>query len=119
LRARRHEEIFEECLSALLENRRSIDESLSLYPSLADHLEPLLRAALEVSNSLEFPLPPAEFEEESRRRFLALASTRTRERALMPLPAVGTALWPRPSWVVLIGAVALAVGVGAIVGFTL
>ena len=41
------EEILEECLSAYLEGRRGIDESLSLYPSLADELEPLLRTAAQ------------------------------------------------------------------------
>ncbi len=72
---RKLEEIFEECLSALLEGRRSIEESLSLYPSLADELEPLLRAAAEIAPAFHYD-PPAGYREEARQRFLAAAAAR-------------------------------------------
>src|SRR3972149_6828245 len=62
------EEIFEECLSALLEGRRGIEESLSLYPAWRGRLEPLLRAAEEIAGGLDVSPPPY-----------------TRERGLQPL----------------------------------
>ena len=76
---RKFDEIFEECLSALLEGRRSVEESLSLYPSLAAELEPLLRTAAEIAPAFEYR-PPAAVQEEARQRFLVAARAR-RERA--------------------------------------
>src|SRR3972149_7199183 len=80
MKAREFESIFEECLSAHLEGRRSLGESLSLYPSLADELEPLLRTATEVADTLGYYGPSREFQEEVRQRFLAAAAARRRER---------------------------------------
>ncbi|HEU4760524.1 MAG TPA: hypothetical protein VFT91_11175, partial [Dehalococcoidia bacterium] len=73
---RRLDEILEECLSAYLEGRRSIEESLSLYPSLAHELEPLLRAAIAAAAELGYHQPSWRALEESRQRFLAAATTR-------------------------------------------
>jgi len=87
MRAKRYEEVLEECLSAYLEGRRSIEESLSLYPSLRAFLEPLLETAAEIDDSFQAPLPPADARERSRRRFLAAAA---RRRARATVGPVGT-----------------------------
>ncbi|HET9476585.1 MAG TPA: hypothetical protein VFP63_03770 [Dehalococcoidia bacterium] len=71
---RRFEEILEECLSAQLEGRRSVEESLSLYPSLALELEPLLRTAENVSDAYEGLNPPSHLLERGRLRFIASAT---------------------------------------------
>ncbi len=59
MRRGQFEEILEECLSALLEGRRSIEESLSLYPAWRARLEPLLRAADEIAAGLDETPPPS------------------------------------------------------------
>ena len=74
------EDIFEECLSALLEGRRSIEESLSLYPAWRGRLEPLLRAAEEIAGGLDAtPSPYAK--ERGLQRFLDSARARRRRGA--------------------------------------
>lgn len=93
MEARRLEEIFEECLSAHLEGRRSIEESLSLYPSLAEELEPLLRTAAEVGRGLDYSEPSEERQEQVRQRFLAAAAGR-RARVAAERPAD----WRRGIW---------------------
>ncbi len=97
MRRRRLEEILEECLSAHLEGRRSIEESLSLYPSLARELEPLLRTAAEVAAELGAHQPRWPVLEESRQRFLA-AAVRRRAIAQAGGPRAG---W-RGGWAVLV-----------------
>lgn len=82
MRARRFEEVLEECITAHLEGRRTIEESLSLYPSLARELEPDLRTAARVAGSFQFQSPPDYVLERGRHRFLLAASTRARARAL-------------------------------------
>lgn len=79
---RRFEEILEECLSAQLEGRRSVEESLSLYPSVALKIEPLLRTAANVSYAFEGLNPPAYLLERGRLRFVAAASERRRAREI-------------------------------------
>lgn len=79
---RRFEEILEECLSAQLEGRRSVEESLSLYPSVALELEPLLRTAANVSYAFEGLNPPAYLLERGRLRFVGAASERRRAREI-------------------------------------
>ena len=71
---RRFEEILEECLSAQLEGRRSVEESLSLYPSLALELEPLLRTAENISDAFEGLNPPSHLLDRGRLRFVASAT---------------------------------------------
>jgi hypothetical protein len=77
------EEIFDECLSALLEGRRTIEESLSLYPAWRGRLEPLLRAAEETAAAYDQP-PPPYARERGLHRFLEAARTRRRLRDLVP-----------------------------------
>jgi hypothetical protein len=71
MNARRLEEIFEECVTAYLEGRRSIEESLSLYPSFAAELAPLLRTAVRLSDGFQKVSPPARAQERGLQRFLA------------------------------------------------
>ncbi len=71
------EEILEECLSALLEGRRSVEESLSLYPAWRGRLEPLLRAAEEIAAGFDQTLPP-QARERGLQRFLEAARVRRR-----------------------------------------
>ena len=86
------EEILEECLSALLEGRRSIEESLSLYPAWRGHLEPLLRAAEEIAAGLDH-IPPAYVKERGLHRFLESARARRRLRQLLAPQARGVPRW--------------------------
>src|SRR3990170_631387 len=86
------EDIFEECLSALLEGRRSIEESLSLYPAWRGRLEPLLRAAEEVSAGLDVT-PPLNVKERGLQRFLDSARARRRLRQMLPPQAVAVPWW--------------------------
>ena len=80
MKARRFEEVLEECLAAQLEGRRTIEESLSLYPSLASELEPLLRAAAVLTDTFERSSPPWYLLERGRDRFLIAAANRARAR---------------------------------------
>jgi hypothetical protein len=91
MNARRLEEIFEECVTAYLEGRRSIEQSLSLYPAYADELAPLLRTAVRFSESFQKVTPPARAQERGLQRFLADARARRNFRTL-------TAGSPRRSW---------------------
>jgi hypothetical protein len=82
MNARRLEEAFEECVAAYLEGRRSIEESLSLYPAFADELAPLLRTAVRLSDSFQKVSPPARVQERGLQRFLADARARRGLREL-------------------------------------
>ncbi len=86
------EEIIEECLSALLEGRRSVEESLFLYPAWRGRLEPLLRAAEEIAAGLD-QVPPPFARERGLQRFLGAARARRRLRQTMPPRAPGTLWW--------------------------
>lgn len=79
---KRFEEILEECLTAQLEGRRSVEQSLSQYPSMAPALEPLLRTAAGVSYAFEALDPPPYLQERGRLRFLTAASERRRAREI-------------------------------------
>src|SRR3990172_8142581 len=83
------EDIFEECLSALLEGRRSIEESLSLYPAWRGRLEPLLRAAEEIAGGLDAS-PQPYTRERGLQRFLDSARARRRLRQILPPQAIAT-----------------------------
>jgi hypothetical protein len=87
------EEIFEECLSALLEGRRSIEESLFLYPAWRGRLEPLLRAAEEIAAGLD-EAPPHYVKERGLQRFLEAARVRRRLRQMLS-PRAKEAPWWR------------------------
>src|SRR6266542_2947049 len=82
MKAKRHDEVLDDCLSAYLEDRRSIEESLSLYPALRDELEPLLRTAVEVADTFRESSPPEPVEERGRQEFLTSASVRQRAKLL-------------------------------------
>lgn len=111
---RNFEEIFEECLSALLEGRRSVEDCLSLYPSLADELEPLLRTAAEIAPAFDYR-PSDAIREEARQRFLA-AARRRRQRALASARRPSAPWW---QWMPLAAAATVALGVLALLGATL
>jgi hypothetical protein len=89
---REFEEILEECLSALLEGRRSVGESLSLYPAWRSRLEPLLRAAEEMAPAFG-QSPPPHARQRGLQRFLEAARTRRRLRKIFPPQAEGVPWW--------------------------
>ena len=82
MKARRLDEVLDECLSAYLEGRRSVDESLSLYPALRHELEPLLWTAVEVADTFSESSPPEHVAEHGREEFLTSASVRQRAKLL-------------------------------------
>ena len=95
---RRLEAIFEECVTAYLEGRRSIQESLQLYPALAAELAPLLRTAVQLNESFGTVDPPAYVQERVRRRFLADVRARRQVRSLsrgQSNPSFFAGLWQR------------------------
>jgi hypothetical protein len=103
------EEILEECLSALLEGRRGVEESLSLYPAWRGQLEPLLRAAEEMAAAYDQG-PPPQTRQRGLQRFLEAARTRRRLRKIFPRQGVRVPWWrwaPAPlAAVVVIGVLA-------------
>jgi len=82
MKARKLDEILEESLTAYLEGRRSIEDSLSLYPSVASELAPLLRTAVDVSRTFDGYEPPEHVRERGLQRFLNDARARRRLKAL-------------------------------------
>ena len=82
MNARRLEEAFEECVTAYLEGRRSIEQSLSLYPAFAAELAPLLHTAVRLSDGFQKVSAPARVQERGLQRFLADARARRRLREL-------------------------------------
>lgn len=102
MKASRQDEIFEDCLAALLEGRRSIEDSLSLYPSLAERLGPLLETAARVSTDLKTqPLPLPEVQEEIRQRLIDVARSGRQHQAPRP--------WLKGRWAFLGGALVVVV----------
>ena len=81
-RVKKLSEILEECIEAGIAGRRSLEQSLALYPAQADELEPLLRTALSISDSFQSYTPPAAVEQRIRSRFLADAAARRNLRHL-------------------------------------
>lgn len=107
------EEILEECLSALLEGRRSIEESLSLYPAWRGYLEPLLRSAQRISEDLDqAPSPYAK--QRALERFLEAARVRRRFRQQVPVRRS----WPWWRWAPAGLAAVLAIGAVSFVSST-
>ena len=109
------EEIFEECLSALLEGRRSIEESLSLYPAWRGRLEPLLRAAEEIAAGLN-EVPPPHVKERGLQRFLEAARMRRRLQRILSFQAERKRWW---RWASAGLAAAVVIGVLALMSVTL
>ena len=101
MKVRRLEEVLDECLAAYLEGRRSIDESLSLYPALRPRLEPLLRTAAELADKLGNTTPAAHLVQRGRERFLESAQIRRRARELtrdIPITRRMANVWGRTQW---------------------
>jgi hypothetical protein len=109
------EEILEECLSALLEGRRSIEESLSLYPAWRGPLETLLRAAEEIAVGLD-EAPPPYVQQRGLQRFLEAARTRRRMREILPPQGPGTPWW---RWASTGAAAVVVIGVLTVMSATL
>lgn len=82
MKRRQFEEILDECISAYLSGRRSVEHSLSLYPSIARELEPLLRAAADTADTFQEMHPSPYAQERIRRRILQAANERAAARAL-------------------------------------
>jgi hypothetical protein len=78
MRERKLDEVFEESLTAYLEEGRSVEDSLLLYPEFRGELEPLLRTALEVSAGFQAFSPPVAVQERGLARFLSDARGRAR-----------------------------------------
>lgn len=112
-------EILEECLAAVLEGRRSVDDCLSLYPQFAPELEPLLATALEVSDTFQTETPSWHIQERTRLRVLAAHQARIRSRNLVSgVDLTRSTPWRTRHWGLLGAAAAAAVG-AVIVGSTL
>jgi hypothetical protein len=110
MRKRELGEILDECLEAYQQGRRSIEDCLSLYPAIADELEPLLRTAVQFIDTLEEERPPAYLTEQGRMRFLAAASTRARARAITrSLEPQRAPAWSHLRWGAVGGAMAAGV----------
>jgi hypothetical protein len=82
VKRRQFEEILDECISAYLSGRRSVEHSLSLYPSIARELEPLLRAAADTADTFQAMHPPPLVQARIRQRILRAANERAAARAL-------------------------------------
>ena len=82
MKRREFEEILDECISAYLSGTRSVEESLSLYPSIARELGPLLRAAADTADTFQEFRPSAQAQERIRLKILQAANERAAARAL-------------------------------------
>ena len=82
MKRRQFEEILDECISAYLSGRRSVEHSLSLYPSIARELEPLLRAAADTADTFREINPSAHVQERIRVKIQRAAAERASARAL-------------------------------------
>jgi hypothetical protein len=82
MKRREFEEILDECISAYLSGSRSVEESLSLYPSIARELEPLLRAAADTADTFQEYRPSPQAQERIRLKILQAANERAAARAL-------------------------------------
>jgi hypothetical protein len=90
MRVRKLEEVLEESLSAYLHQGRSVEESLRLYPEFRGELEPLLRTAIQVSDTFQSFDPPLAVQQRGLARFLSDARGRARLNSLREET--------RPSW---------------------
>src|SRR6266542_117175 len=118
MKARRLDEVLEECLSAYLEGRRGIEESLSLYPALRPKLEPLLRTAAEIADTFSESSPPEHVEERGRQEFMTSASVRQRAKLLtydLSFPQRVGEVARRRRWLLTVAAFAIGIAVAGIV----
>jgi hypothetical protein len=116
LKAKRLEEVLDECLGAYLEGRRSVEESLSLYPSLRPELEPLLRTAAALADGLQTQSPSPRLVARGRERFLESAEIRRRARELtsdIPIARRMATGWRFAPWGLTAGAIVAIFAVAA------
>ena len=85
----RFQERLNECLEALSSGQRTLEECLAMYPQEAARLEPLLRTALRLRETLSVE-PRSEFAAAARQRFVVASG-----QGLMEALRAG----PRPSFV--------------------
>lgn len=83
MRKAKFNDILEECIEAVLEGRRTVDDCLSLYPKLAPELEPLLSTVVDVSDTYQAESPSWHVQERIRLRVLAAQQARIRSRNLV------------------------------------
>ena len=110
MRKGKFREIFEECLSAVLEERRTLEDCLSRYPSIASELEPLLRTSLELSNVYQAETPSWHVQERIGHRVFVEAQARARGRELVKDIDLTGSSWPARHLGGLRSAAAAAVG---------
>ena len=103
MRSKRLEDVFAECLTAVLEGRRSVEECLTLYPDLAEKLRPLLATALDLRSAYAVN-PPPPFAEAARRRFAEATQQLTTPRARQRLTGPALPFW---RWAPAVGAAVL------------
>lgn len=107
-------EVLNECVTAILEGRRTIDDCLSLYPALAPDLEPLLRTAIDLNDTFEALSPSWNVQERIRLRVLTAHQARIRSRKLVSgIDATRPGPWRTRHWSLL--GVAAAALVGAVI----
>lgn len=116
---RQFEDALAECLEAITQGQRNIDQCLALYPQWARRLEPLLRVAMSLGEAYAGEEPSAARQAEARQRFLAAARARQAlalgpRRPLLPIP------WPPrlPGPALRPALAALVLAVFAFVGFS-
>jgi hypothetical protein len=73
---RSFEDILAGCLEAVAQGQLTVEDCLSLYPDIADRLEPELRLALALRQTYLAQAPTTSFQAASRQRFLSAARTR-------------------------------------------
>jgi hypothetical protein len=86
------EDILTECLEAVAQGQRTVEDCLILYPESAEHLEPELRLALRLREAYYDAGPPADFQAAARERFLSAVQARgvasRPARRLLPVPVL-------------------------------
>ncbi len=82
----------------MLEERRTLEDCLSLYPSIASELEPLLRTSLEISDAYQAEMPSWNVQERIRHRVLAAAQARARGRDLVSGIDLTGSSWRARHW---------------------
>jgi len=73
--SRQFEDVLADCLEAIRQGQRTVDQCLALYPQWARRLEPLLRVGVALGEAYAADPSPAR-QAETRQRFLAAARAR-------------------------------------------
>lgn len=114
-RAKRLEEILEECVTAHSEGRRSLEQSLSLYPALRSELEPLLRTAIGLRSTFHTTSPSPAAQQRGLARFLSDARARRNLKTLRRQSPPGwLARFFAPQYRMGLGAVAAGLAITAV-----